>query len=411
MRLRSDGDDSGPVGWYAPGCVHVGLVLTGGGARAAYQAGALRALAEILPRGGSPFQTLAGISAGAVNAAALGGATNGFAEATGKLVELWGKLSPDRVYRTDTVRMIGIGTRWARDLSAGGLFARSQINFLLDASPLRDFLHQTLPLLQLRQALAAGELRGFAVTATSYATNVAVTFFDGAPDIEPWVRATRVGVREPIRLDHVMASAAIPIFFPPVRIRRTWYGDGSVRMTAPLSPAIHMGAERLLVIGVRRWRGPDELSPGGRPVRKDTLAPSEIAGTLLNAVFLESIEADVERLENVNRMVDLVPAADRAKLPHRVRVIPTLVLRPSRDLAQLAGDQYRRFPRILRYLFRGIGARGENGSDLLSYLAFEPVYVQRLIELGYEDTLARRREVEMFFGERRSTREGSRARA
>jgi len=411
MRPDPDGDDSGPVGWYAPGCVHVGLVLTGGGARAAYQAGALRALAEILPRGGSPFQTLAGISAGAVNAAALGGATNGFAEATGKLVELWGKLSPDRVYRTDTVRMIGIGTRWARDLSAGGLFARSQINFLLDATPLRDFLHETLPLLQLRQALAAGELRGFAVTATSYATNVAVTFFDGAPDIEPWVRATRVGVREPIRLDHVMASAAIPIFFPPVRIRRTWYGDGSVRMTAPLSPAIHMGAERLLVIGVRRWRSPDELSPGGRPVRKDNLAPSEIAGTLLNAVFLESIEADVERLETVNRMVDLVPAADRAKLPHRVRVIPTLVLRPSRDLAQLAGDQYRRFPRILRYLFRGIGARGENGSDLLSYLAFEPVYVQRLIELGYEDTLARRRELEMFFGERRSTREGSRARA
>jgi NTE family protein len=411
MRLPPGSHDSGAVGWYAPRCVHVGLVLTGGGARAAYQAGALRALAEILPSGGSPFQTLAGISAGAVNAAALGGATSGFPEAADRLVDLWMKLSPDRVYRTDTRRMIGIGGRWMRDLSAGGLFPRSRINFLLDASPLRDFLHETLPLLQLRQALAAGELRGFAVTATSYATNVAVTFFDGAPDIDPWVRATRVGVREPIRLDHVMASAAIPIFFPPVRIRRTWYGDGSVRMTAPLSPAIHMGAERLLVIGVRRWRSPDEMSPGGRPVRKESLAPSEIAGTLLNAVFLESIEADVERLEAVNRMVDLVPVAERAKLPHHVRVIPTLVLRPSRDLAQLAGDQYRRFPRILRYLFSGIGARGENGSDLLSYLAFEPVYVKRLIELGYEDTLARRRELELFFGERRSSREGSRARA
>jgi NTE family protein len=182
-------------------------------------------------------------------------------------------------------------------------------------------------------------------------------------------------------------------------------------MTAPLSPAIHMGAERLLVVGVRRWRSPDEMTPGGRPGRKDSLPPSEIAGTLLNAVFLESIEADVERLENVNRMVELVPPAERAKLPHRVRSIPTLVLRPSRDLAQLAGDQYRRFPRILRYLFRGIGARGENGSDLLSYLAFEPIYVKRLMDLGYEDTMARRREVETFFGERRIGREGSRARA
>jgi len=378
--------------------VNVGLVLTGGGARAAYQAGALRALADVLPRGPSPFRVLCGISAGAVNAAFLGGSGGDLADAAERLRELWKALEPHRVYRTDTVRMLSIGSRWMRELSGGGLFQRNRINFLLDATPLRDFLHENLPLVGLRRNLESGALRGFAVTATSYGASVAVTFYDGASDIEPWVRATRVGVRETVRLDHVMASASIPIFFPPVRIKGTWYGDGSIRMTAPVSPAIHMGADRLLVVGVRRWRTPAEMMPASRPARKDSLAPSEIAGTLLNSVFLESIEADVERLERINRMVDLVPPADRPKLPHGLREVPALVLRPSRDLGKLAGDLYLRFPRFLRYLLRGIGANAGNASDLLSYLAFEPVYVSRLMELGYEDTMARRREIQIFFG-------------
>ncbi len=386
-------------GWYDRGCVHVGLVLTGGGARAAYQAGAILALGEILPPTAMPFQSLCGVSAGGLNAVFLGAWRGGLEEAGHRLRELWLELSPERVFRTDGARMIGIGTRWMRDLSAGGLFERSRINYLLDASPLRDFLRERLALGELRRNIASGALRGFAVTATSYATNTAVTFFDGAPDIDPWVRATRVGVRTQIRLDHVMASASIPIFFPPVRIQGAWYGDGSVRMTAPLSPAIHMGADRLLVVGVRRWRAPAELQPVRHPARREELAPGQIAGTLLNAVFLETIEADVERLEMVNRIVSrLPPETARAE---GLRAIPTLVLRPSRDLGLLAADQYRRFPRFLRYLLSGIGARAETGSDLLSYLAFEPVYVGRLLELGYEDTLARRAEVQDFLGDAR----------
>ena len=379
-------------------------MLTGGGARAAYQAGALLALSEVLPPGAVPFASLCGVSAGGLNAAFLGAWRGDFEDAGHRLRDLWLELSPERVFRTDGARMIGIGTRWMRDLSAGGLFQRSRINFLLDATPLRDFLHERLPLLDLRRNIASGAIRGFAVTATSYATNAAVTFFDGAPDIQPWLRATRVGVRAQIRLDHIMASASIPIFFPPVRIQGAWYGDGSVRMTAPLSPAIHMGAERLLVIGVRRWKEPSELHPGRSPVRREALPPSQIAGTLLNAVFLETIEADVERLEIVNRMVEMIPPERREGL----KAIPTLVLRPSRDLGQLAADQYRRFPRFLRYVLSGIGAQAESGSDLLSYLAFEPVYVGRLLELGYEDTLARRAEIQEFFGaesrEKRSLR-------
>jgi NTE family protein len=202
-----------------------------------------------------------------------------------------------------------------------------------------------------------------------------------------------------------MASAAIPIFFPPIRIKGTWYGDGSVRMTAPLSPAVHMGADRLLVVGVRRWRRPEELVPGRRGPHRESPAPSEIAGTLLNAVFLESIEADVERLERMNQLVARVQPRDRETLPHHLRFIPALVLRPSRDPAQLAGDEYRRFPRFLRYLLSGIGANRGSSSDLLSYLGFEPVYVGRLVELGYEDTLARRHEIEVFFADEPASRD------
>jgi NTE family protein len=374
--------------------VNVGLVLTGGGAREAYQAGALLALAEIMPEGAVPFDILCGVSAGGLNAAFLGMWRGDFEEAGHRLRELWLELSPERVFRTDGAHMIGVGTRWMRDLSAGGLFQRSRINYLLDATPLRDFLQERLALPDLRRNIASGAVRGLAVTATSYATNTAVTFFEGAPDLEPWVRATRVGVRAQVRLDHIMASAAIPIFFPPVRIQGAWYGDGSVRMTAPLSPAIHMGAERLLVIGVRRWREPTELQPTRPPARRESLPPSQIAGTLLNAVFLETIEADVERLEMVNRLLERMPPSERGGL----RPIPTLVLRPSRDLGHLAADQYRRFPRFLRYLLSGIGAHADSGSDLLSYLAFEPVYVGRLLDLGYEDTRARRDEIEAFFG-------------
>ncbi len=384
-------------------------MLTGGGARAAYQAGALQALAEILPPGALPFGSICGVSAGGLNAAFLGGWRGDFLDAGRKLRDLWMELEPERVFRTDGVRMIGIGTKWMRDLSAGGLFHRSKINFLLDASPLRDLLHERLPLLDLRRNIASGAIRGFAVTATSYASNVAVTFFDGAPDIQPWARATRVGIRTQMRLDHVMASAAIPIFFPPVRIQGEWYGDGAVRMTAPLSPAIHMGAERLLVIGVRRWRETADLLPGRRATKRDPVAPSQIAGTLLNAVFLETIEADVERLEMVNRILEHLSPAERARLPGHLRPIPALVLRPSRDLGQLAADQYHRFPRFLRYLLAGIGARADSGADLLSYLAFDPVYVGRLIELGYDDTLARRGEIEAFFGEGRRQKSPSRA--
>ncbi|HET9595165.1 MAG TPA: patatin-like phospholipase family protein [Anaeromyxobacteraceae bacterium] len=374
----------------------VGLVLTGGGARAAYQVGALRAISHIRREKLSPFRIFAGVSAGAINAISMAAGADEFQTAAAQLTDVWHGLTPDRVYRTDARGLLNIGTRWIKDLSAGGLLGSSRINYLLDTAPLRDLLAHVLPVSRLTPHLRNGLLRGVAVSTTSYATGMAVTFFDGARDVQPWFRRTRVGVREKLRLPHVLASAAIPIFFPPVKIRGLFYGDGCVRMNSPLSPAIHLGAERILAIGVQSLP-PVELPPErSRAPRRDWLPPSEIAGVLLNAVFLDSLEADVERLERVNRTISFIPPDQRGTPSQPLRAIPTLVLRPSQDLGTLAADQYSRFPRMLRYLLKGIGATGETGSDLLSYLAFEPEYVDRLMELGYADTMRSRTEVEAF---------------
>jgi NTE family protein len=371
---------------------NVGLVLTGGGARAAYQVGAIRALADICGPGPSPFNVITGVSAGAVNGVSMAAGAEDFRGASQRLGALWLDLLPEKVYRTDARRMLGIGGSWLRELAGGGLLGAKDVNYLLDTTPLREYLRGHLPVPRMRRHIRSGILRGVAVSATNYGDGSAVTWYDGARDVMPWVRSTRVGVREHIGIDHVMASAAIPMLFPPVRVRGTYFGDGCVRLLSPLSPAVHLGASRIVAVGVRQHDPPSELR---RPGISD-LPISSIAGVLLNAVFLDSLEADVERLERMNRTLAFVAAAARDQLPEPLRQIPILVLRPSRDLGELAKDQYRRFPSFLRYLLKGIGAAGEGGSDLLSYLAFEPVYVGRCQELGYQDTMARRREVEAF---------------
>ena len=375
----------------------LGLVLTGGGARAAYQVGALRAMAEMRRgSGSSPFRILSGVSAGAINAVSIAAGAEDFELATRRLAEIWRQLTPERVYRTDVRGLVAIGGRWVKDLSAGAILGSSRINYLLDTEPLRDLLAESLPVARLGLHFKSGSLRGVAVSTTSYATGMAVTFFEGAKDIQPWFRRTRIGVRQRLRLPHVLASSAIPIFFPPVLIHGQFYGDGCVRLSAPLSPAIHMGAERILAIGVQSMPEIEMPPEQSRAPRRDWLPPSEIVGILLNSVFLDSLEADVERLERVNHTLNFIPTDVHGTLLQPLRSVPLLVLRPSQDLGMLAADQYRRFPRMLRYLLKGIGATGETGSDLLSYLAFEPEYIGRLFELGYADTMRRRDEVEAF---------------
>jgi NTE family protein len=373
-----------------------GLVLTGGGARAAYQVGALRALAEIAGEGVLPFDVLAGISAGAINTVGLATGAQDFPGVVERLVQVWANLTPDQVYRTGTLRLARIGSRWLRDLSAGGLLGSSGINYLLDPAPLRQLVESAMPLGRMRRHLRAGRLRAVALSATSYHSGAGITFFEGSSEVKPWVRTSRLGVRARLTLDHVMASAAIPVFFPPVRIAGRFYGDGCVRMNHPLSPALHLGAERIVAISVRYLRPPLERAGDEEGTDPERLSLSDIAGILLNAVFLDSVDSDMERLDRINRTLALVPRERLNPADLELRQVPVLVLRPSQDLSRLARDEYLRFPRALRYLLRGIGASGHSGADLLSYLAFEPVYLARVIELGQSDTLARRDEVEDF---------------
>jgi NTE family protein len=372
----------------------VGLVLTGGGARAAYQVGALRALAELLPNDTFPFPVVAGISAGAINGVVLACTAQDFSAGVEALRQTWAGLTPDRIFRTGAIKLAATGSRWIRDLSGGGLLGGNSINYLLDSAPLRHLIVDALRFSRMRRHLRSGRLHAVAVSATSYQTGMGVSWFEGAQGINPWSRSGREGMRTRLTVDHVMASAAIPIFFPPVRVGEGFYGDGCVRQVYPMSPAIHLGADRIVAISVRPLReapGVPTVPPG------DTLPLSQIAGVLLNAVFLDSLDVDIERLERINRTLAYVPSDKTAARELELRPIPVLALRPSQDLGNLASDEYHRFPGMLRYLLKGIGVSAHSGSDLLSYLAFEPVYVTRVMELGYADTMARRAEVEAFF--------------
>jgi NTE family protein len=375
------------------------LVLSGGGARGAYQVGALRALHELLyEQNCLPFPILVGASAGSITNAFLGAHADDFPVAVRKLVDFWEGLRPEDVFRTDARTLARVGLSWAADLGLGSWIGTGRGKSLLVSDPLRRLLHDRLDMAALGQSIERGLLRGFALTATSYRTGLAVTFFDGLPSIEPWTRSTRLGIRKHLTIDHVMASSSIPLFFPAVSIDGAFYADGCVRLNAPLSPAIHLGADRILAIGVRYPRAPDPTR-SSPPAQNDSYpSVADTAGLLLNALFLEALESDVERLERINATVHLLPRAVVARHSTPLRRIPVLVLRPSMDLGELVMQTLERLPRLLRHLFRGLGATGKSGWDLLSYLAFDGEYTSRLLALGYSDVKARRAEIAAFLG-------------
>ena len=375
--------------------MNLGLVLTGGGARAAYQVGALRALAELFGNGPLPFPVVCGVSAGAINGSSLAAEADDFPRAVKHLTDTWLSLTPEHVYRTDALSLVSIGSGWFRGLTAGGTQPPRRYNHLLDTSPLRELRGREIPFESIRENVARGLVRGVAISATNYETGTSVTFFDGAPEMKPWARSRRMGVRTPITLDQVMASAAIPIFFPPVQVGGSWFGDGGVRLTAPMSPALHLGADRVLVIGIRHPRTAEETVVINEAAQRDDLPLSQILGVLMNAVFLDSLEPDIERVERVTEMLDTIQRPADSHL----RPVHILLLQPSQDLAALASDQVMRFPRTLRFLLKGLGVSQKGGSDLLSYLAFEQQYIERLVTLGYDDTRARFEEIRGFMGD------------
>ncbi len=367
---------------------HLALVLSGGGARAAYQVGALNAIAERFPNLALPI--LSGVSAGAINTVFLSAHQGTFAQAAADLRKEWGRLTPDRVF---AIRPIHIGravARWFVNM----LFTRERphpsLRGLMDPSPLRGFLAACMDVAGIQRNIDTGRLRAGAVSATCYSTGQTVTFVQGASDVTLWERQMRVAVRTQITVHHLSASTAIPIIFPAVKIGRAYYGDGSVRLTAPLAPAIHLGAHKILAIAMRAM----PPSPGCEPGAESYPVAAEVFGMLLHSIFLDSLDADAERLERMNALLAALPMG--ATPPEGMRHIDLMLLRPSRDLGQLARDHSLDLPRTVQFVVSSLGGGRERSPDFMSYLMFEPNYTGTLMELGYDDTVRRMSEVEAF---------------
>ncbi len=384
-----------------------GLVLTGGGARAGYQVGVLKAVAQIRRDAGintgNPFPVITGTSAGAINASALATRADDFDVAVADLVEVWANFRARQVYRSDLPGIIGTGARWLTMLMFGWLIPglqRARPQSLLDNAPLRSSLREWVEPARIRELIRQGHLRGLAVTASSYGSGLHVTFYEAFNDILPWARSQRIAVRDAIGAEHLLASSAIPFVFPAVPLdidgRVEYFGDGSMRQSAPISPAIHLGADRILIVGGGRMYEP----PGPRAGCSDYPNLAQIAGHALSNIFLDSLTADAERLQRINSTLRLLPAEALAKT--NLRPIDVLMISPSERLDDLAGKHIGSLPFPIRSLLRAVGVsgRGETarGAALVSYLLFEADYTRELIDLGFKDTIARRDEVAKFFG-------------
>jgi len=369
----------------------LGLVLPGGGARAAYQVGVLHGIAELLPEHSpTPFPIVAGTSAGAINAAMVACHAQDFRAGIAELERLWRSIKSEQVFRTGPLTALRTGLRWMLAIMFGKLRGNKPMT-LLDNAPLRDLLATNIDFLKLRRAIEADALCALAITAAGYTSARSISFFDGRADLETWQRSRRNGEAVAMNVDHIMASLALPMIFPAVRIGLEYFGDGSLRQLAPLSPALHLGAEKLLIIAPRR-EDPNKLPDPGGSVPYPSLG--QVGGYLLDTLFMDSIYADHERLQRINHTVARLHQPPDSDQP--LRIVDTLIITPSEDIRDIAQRHADEFPMSMRALLKRMGGVNRSSSQLLSYLLFEPGYCGELIDLGMRDAAAHTEVIRKF---------------
>ncbi|MFT5575795.1 MAG: NTE family protein [Bermanella sp.] len=370
----------------------VALVLPGGGARVAYQVGVIKALATIHKNRDvrNPYRILCGTSAGAINAVALASRSDDFCEAADWLERLWMGLSPDSIYRSDWLGVINNAWRLMISLFNSGVAVGRPVG-LLDNSPLRQLLKKNVDFSAISSNISSGHLDALSVTAMNYTEGVSMSFFQGGPEHAGWQRWRRQGIPTPINIAHIMASTAIPTIFPPQRIGRHYYGDGALRQLTPISPALHLGADKVLIIPAN-----GHLKEYSKPLQRiHSPAFGQIIGHLLNSAFVDGIETDIEHLERINQLIRLLPE-QTSVTEHQLKPIDALVISPSEDIDALADDYVQHLPRSIRTFMRRTGSKYSGGVNIASYLLFTHSFAERLITLGYNDAMLQAGELKRF---------------
>ncbi|MGE3973589.1 MAG: patatin-like phospholipase family protein [Bdellovibrionales bacterium] len=367
------------------------MVLTGGGARGAYQAGVLKAVSEISGtwEKKNPFEIVTGVSAGSINATFWASQCHDPVRGAEKLLDLWQNVKFSDVFQSDVISMGNVGAKFALDFMMAPLRGSHFAKALMNTKPLHHLLQSHIDYDQIQKNLDAEHLRALSVTATDYTSSNSITFVQGKAPMEMWDRQLRKSEDTKIRVEHVLGSCAIPIFFPPVNIDGRYFGDGCLRNTAPLSPAIHLGAEKLFIVGVRKQPPTSEILT----TNVDRPSVGRVISVVLNAILLDGVDWDIERMNRVNKTLSHVPEEKRKSLS--LRPVNFIWISPSEDIGKMAQGETWRLPRVIRYLLKGLGPL-EQASGLISYLLFDPTFCSRLAELGYKDAMVRKTEIEDF---------------